>query len=258
MRASLLRSHAELAPQTLQLNSLRPANDAFCELLRTRLKACLPLMKALKPFARTFFSEYLLSPEALEELNLYDRPEKPARKGSGFMPASRTDTKGKAKQPQVDMGPLIDFGDDKGAATQPAQHPLGPLVDVDDVKEPAPEPPKEYTTEGGIGKGYHAGLGMLFKYPGDPKKLRERSKMKLWKDYLLQHGRNLTLIRFPTFNRLVQVGLPNRLRGEMWELMCGSIFRRLDNPGVYHRILDEYAGRSSISTDDIEKDLHRR
>ena len=29
-----------------------------------------------------------------------------------------------------------------------------------------------------------AGLGMLFKYPGDPKKLRDRSKMRLWGEYL--------------------------------------------------------------------------
>jgi hypothetical protein len=31
---------------------------------------------------------------------------------------------------------------------------------------------------------YHAGLGARFKFPGDPRKLREKSKMKLWKDYL--------------------------------------------------------------------------
>ena len=29
-----------------------------------------------------------------------------------------------------------------------------------------------------------AGLGMLFRYPGDPKKLRDRSKMRLWAEYL--------------------------------------------------------------------------
>lgn len=81
--------------------------------------------------------------------------------------------------------------------------------------------------------------------------------MKLWKEYLKNHGRNLTLIRYPGFNRLVQVGLPNRLRGEVWELTCGSLFLRLGNPGVYERILKENAGRTSSSTEDIEKDLHR-
>ena len=29
-----------------------------------------------------------------------------------------------------------------------------------------------------------AGLGMMFKYPGDARKLRDRSKMRLWVEYL--------------------------------------------------------------------------
>lgn len=74
---------------------------------------------------------------------------------------------------------------------------------------------------------------------------------------LIDHGRNLTLIRYPGFNRLVQVGLPNRLRGEIWELTSGSLFLRLSNPGLYAQILKDNEGRSSASTEDIEKDLHR-
>lgn len=71
------------------------------------------------------------------------------------------------------------------------------------------------------------------------------------------YGRNLTLVRYPSFTRLVLVGLPNRLRGEIWELACGSMFLRLHNPGVYEQILKDNEGRRSASTDDIEKDLHR-
>jgi hypothetical protein len=37
---------------------------------------------------------------------------------------------------------------------------------------------------GGSGKGtYERGLGEKFGFPGDAKKMRERSKMKLWKEY---------------------------------------------------------------------------
>ncbi|KAK7033909.1 hypothetical protein VNI00_012533 [Paramarasmius palmivorus] len=104
---------------------------------------------------------------------------------------------------------------------------------------------------------YHGGLGLRFKFPGDPKKLREASKIKLWTAYLKTHGRNLTLLRYPQCTRLVQVGLPNRLRGEMWEVLSGSIFLRYSNPGLYERILEENKGRTTASTDDIEKDLHR-
>lgn len=71
------------------------------------------------------------------------------------------------------------------------------------------------------------------------------------------HGRNLTLLRYPQCTRLVQVGLPNRLRGEMWETLSGSIYLRYANPGFYDRLLEEYKGRTSTSTEDIEKDLHR-
>ncbi|KAJ7261890.1 rab-GTPase-TBC domain-containing protein [Mycena rebaudengoi] len=104
---------------------------------------------------------------------------------------------------------------------------------------------------------YHGGLGLKFKFPGDPKKLREASKIKLWTQYLRVHGRNLTLLRYPQCTRLVQVGLPNRLRGEMWETLSGSIYLRFSNPGYYTALLEKNAGRTTTSTEDIEKDLHR-
>jgi hypothetical protein len=39
---------------------------------------------------------------------------------------------------------------------------------------------------GGTGKGgYVRGLGEIFGFPGDARKMRERSKMKLWREYFL-------------------------------------------------------------------------
>ncbi|KAI5856505.1 rab-GTPase-TBC domain-containing protein [Tricharina praecox] len=102
-----------------------------------------------------------------------------------------------------------------------------------------------------------AGLGMMFKYPGDARKLRDRSKMRLWAEYLRENGRNVTLIRQPTFHKLVRVGLPNRLRGEMWELTSGSLYLRLFNPTLYKDTIDQFEGRHSLSIDEIEKDLNR-
>lgn len=74
---------------------------------------------------------------------------------------------------------------------------------------------------------------------------------------LAAHGRNLTLLRYPQCTRLVQVGLPNRLRGEMWEALSGSMYLRYSNPGFYEKLLEDNKGRTSTSTEDIEKDLHR-
>ncbi|KAF7289041.1 hypothetical protein HMN09_01352300 [Mycena chlorophos] len=120
---------------------------------------------------------------------------------------------------------------------------------ITDEKEDGGSAPREVA--------YHGGLGLKFKFPGDPKKLREASKIKLWTSYLRTHGRNLTLLRYPQCTRLVQVGLPNRLRGEMWETLSGSVFLRFSNPGFYEALLEKNVGRTTTSTEDIEKDLHR-
>lgn len=102
-----------------------------------------------------------------------------------------------------------------------------------------------------------AGLGMIFRYPGDARKLRDRSKMRLWGEYLRENGRNVTLIRQPTFHKLIRVGLPNRLRGEIWEQTSGALFLRLENPSLFADTLTKYEGRESLAIDEIEKDLNR-
>lgn len=102
-----------------------------------------------------------------------------------------------------------------------------------------------------------AGLGMLFRYPGDARKLRDRSKMRLWGDYMRENGRNATMVRQPTFHKLIRVGLPNRLRGEIWEVSCGSFHTRLRNPHLYQKTLSKFVGKESLAIDEIEKDLNR-
>ncbi|KAG6035678.1 hypothetical protein E4U41_005959 [Claviceps citrina] len=102
-----------------------------------------------------------------------------------------------------------------------------------------------------------AGLGMIFRYPGDPKKLRDRAKVRLWAEYLRDNGRNATLIRQPTFHKLIRVGLPNRLRGEIWELTSGSLYLRLENPNLFADTLAKFEGQDSLAIDEIEKDLNR-
>ncbi|KAI9759342.1 MAG: hypothetical protein M4579_002400 [Chaenotheca gracillima] len=102
-----------------------------------------------------------------------------------------------------------------------------------------------------------AGLGMVFRYPGDARKLRDRSKMRLWGEYFRENGRNVTLVRQPTFHKLIRVGLPNRLRGEIWELTSGSFFLRLQSPNSYPETLKKFSGQESLAIDEIEKDLNR-
>lgn len=74
---------------------------------------------------------------------------------------------------------------------------------------------------------------------------------------MAENGRNATLIRQPTFHKLIRVGLPNRLRGEIWELTSGSFVLRLQNPKLYEETLTKNTGRESLAIDEIEKDLNR-
>lgn len=50
----------------------------------------------------------------------------------------------------------------------------------------------EAKTSGSAREPPDAGLGMMFRYPGDPKKLRDRTKMRLWGSYL--RGRSMDLM----------------------------------------------------------------
>lgn len=76
-------------------------------------------------------------------------------------------------------------------------------------------------------------------------------------NFAAENGRNATLIRQPTFHKLIRVGLPNRLRGEIWELTSGSLFTRLQRPRLFEETLSKNSGRGSLAIDEIEKDLNR-
>ncbi|KAF8980526.1 hypothetical protein BGZ46_004067 [Entomortierella lignicola] len=102
-----------------------------------------------------------------------------------------------------------------------------------------------------------SGLGWVFEFPGDPKKLKNKSKTKLWLQYFKDNGRNLTMIKVTTFPKLIRVGLPNKLRGEIWEACSGSLYLRSMNPGEYSRLLKDNEGKTSLSLEEIEKDLTR-
>lgn len=117
--------------------------------------------------------------------------------------------------------------------------------------------PAQTKADGSERKPPDTGLGSIFRYPGNSRKLRDRSKMRLWHEYMKENGRNTTLVRQPDFHRLIRVGLPNLLRGEVWELTSGSFFLRLQKPKLYQEMLVKHEGEGSLAIDEIEKDLNR-
>lgn len=56
---------------------------------------------------------------------------------------------------------------------------------------------------------------------------------------------------------MIRAGIPNSLRGEIYEMCSGSIYLRFANQGVYDQILENHKNDHSPALYDIEKDLHR-
>ncbi|CAB4251887.1 similar to Saccharomyces cerevisiae YGR100W MDR1 Cytoplasmic GTPase-activating protein for Ypt/Rab transport GTPases Ypt6p, Ypt31p and Sec4p [Maudiozyma barnettii] len=102
-----------------------------------------------------------------------------------------------------------------------------------------------------------AGLGQHFKYPGQPDISKEKAKLRLWFEYYKENGENLAIIQNHTFQKLVRIGIPSRMRGEIWELCSGSMYLRFANPGKYNRLLEDNKDKTSQAIDEIEKDLKR-
>ncbi|KAI5954937.1 GYP2 [Candida jiufengensis] len=101
------------------------------------------------------------------------------------------------------------------------------------------------------------GLGLEFKFPGNSKEARDKTKLKLWFDEYIANGRNLSMIKNNMFYKLIRVGLPNKLRGEVWELCSGSMYLRFENQGEYQNLLEINKNKTSFAIEEIEKDLNR-
>lgn len=65
------------------------------------------------------------------------------------------------------------------------------------------------------------------------------------------------MVRLPTFIKLVRIGIPNTLRGEVWETSCGAIYARYLNPGYYEGLHAKHGKTHTLSIEEIEKDLNR-
>ncbi|CCH61120.1 hypothetical protein TBLA_0E00590 [Henningerozyma blattae CBS 6284] len=102
-----------------------------------------------------------------------------------------------------------------------------------------------------------AGLGQKYKYPGNPQLSQEKMKLRLWFDYFKENGLNLAIVKNHIFQKLIRVGVPNRMRGEIWELCSGALYLRYANSDEYQNILEENQGKKSRAIDEIEKDLNR-
>lgn len=81
----------------------------------------------------------------------------------------------------------------------------------------------------------------------------EDKKLDEWNDYSKLCGLDTNYMRSPQLLNLVRSGLPNRVRGVLWQIFSGSRYRVLLNPLEYRSIQKESFGIRSLATEEIER-----
>ncbi|KAM8749602.1 TBC1 domain family member 8 isoform 1-T1 [Acanthopagrus schlegelii] len=85
----------------------------------------------------------------------------------------------------------------------------------------------------------------------------EQVKEQLWEDHFLEFGRGVHMFRTEKIQRLVAMGIPESLRGELWMTLSDASSELESHQGYYTNLVQKSMGQSSLATEEIERDLHR-
>ncbi|XP_071337199.1 TBC1 domain family member 8 [Trachinotus anak] len=88
-------------------------------------------------------------------------------------------------------------------------------------------------------------------------KSMEQVKERLWEDHFLEFGRGVHMFRTDKIQRLVSMGIPESLRGELWMTFSDASSELESHQGYYASLVQKSMGQSSLATEEIERDLHR-
>ncbi|XP_063809519.1 TBC1 domain family member 8 isoform X2 [Pseudophryne corroboree] len=84
---------------------------------------------------------------------------------------------------------------------------------------------------------------------------REQIKERLWMDHFAEYGRTVCMFRTEKIRKLVAMGIPESLRGELWLIF--SVTDLATHPDYYTKLVEESMGKCCMVTEEIERDLHR-
>uniref|UniRef100_A0A7M4F0E1 TBC1 domain family member 9B n=1 Tax=Crocodylus porosus TaxID=8502 RepID=A0A7M4F0E1_CROPO len=67
----------------------------------------------------------------------------------------------------------------------------------------------------------------------------------------------MCMYRTAKTRELIQKGIPENLRGELWLLFSGAWNEMVTHPGYYADLVEKSMGKYNLATEEIERDLHR-
>ncbi|KAJ8247207.1 hypothetical protein GJAV_G00259960 [Gymnothorax javanicus] len=89
------------------------------------------------------------------------------------------------------------------------------------------------------------------------KPVMEGVKERFWAEHFEEFGRGVHMFRTEKVQKLVAMGIPESLRGELWMTVSDTTSEVMGHPGYYGNLLQESMGQSCLATEEIERDLHR-
>ncbi|KAK7098501.1 hypothetical protein V1264_002777 [Littorina saxatilis] len=95
------------------------------------------------------------------------------------------------------------------------------------------------------------------RHPDDELTPREAAKEHLWDLHFAEYGRGTCMYRTHATHELVLKGIPEKYRGEMWMVFSGAVNEMSMQPDYYADLVQRSSGKSSMATEEIERDLHR-
>uniref|UniRef100_A0A8C6L0G3 TBC1 domain family member 8B n=1 Tax=Nothobranchius furzeri TaxID=105023 RepID=A0A8C6L0G3_NOTFU len=90
-----------------------------------------------------------------------------------------------------------------------------------------------------------------------PPSFTEAVKARLWEDHFLEFGRGVYMFRTEKIQKLVAMGIPESLRGELWMTFSDASSELESHQGYYAGLVQKSMGQSNLATEEIERDLHR-
>ncbi|GAA6225238.1 TBC1 domain family member 8 [Lates japonicus] len=88
-------------------------------------------------------------------------------------------------------------------------------------------------------------------------KSMEQVKERLWEDHFSEFGCGVHMFRTEKIQRLVAMGIPESLRGELWMTLSDASSELESHQGYYTSLVQKSMGHSNLATEEIERDLHR-
>ncbi|PRP73475.1 hypothetical protein PROFUN_02484 [Planoprotostelium fungivorum] len=87
----------------------------------------------------------------------------------------------------------------------------------------------------------------------------EMKQSQAWQKFLGTHGPlGISIIKTPRLRTIIRdPGIPDNMRGLLWQYLSGSRAKMIANQGYYARITEENRGKTSDAIEEIEKDVLR-